>query len=540
VVKYFLIILLLMASTALGGAHASNDSCPSINTFLVGNIYNAENVTLANARWFSTHNEFILNSCLHDDEISVGEPGRLDSIYLADPTTEPTVYTNLSSLGNRSDGDHVGWEYRAHMAKSDSINGAAWNADSNFVHFSDSVIVQQLDGPEQRTINAYSLSDSAKRVSLRGWYNDASDFGASGSGYYPAGDGDWFCNITSPTYMTLRAVSMAFIFTKQDSIWGSTDATVNYNYVDNYILDWGECTPGYWYNDTTKGSSVGRKIISSASHNGGVTTTVRDSLDWDIANSIGPNDASVLRTPMWDIAEEYQDSMVAAGFGGGIFNVINSGTTNLGNFCAQVIPGGLFYENRGKLFVSEPYADGWVLYLAKHDAAQTNSPTSKQFWEYRWAGTVYDTTTANADRIFLASMASFMCFQDTLIDHFHFGKADTDYWFKGHEVSIGLPEAAMIDSIIPETTEHVMFREYTLGLVLFRPKMASGSDTTAADAITINLGGSMWRIDHNLDSTLVTSVDIRAQEGIILGDVSGVDTDSLVINDVSLMGVSIQ
>ncbi len=506
----------------MGGPHVSNDSCPSINAFTVGNIGNSEYITVGNARFHSTHAEFILNGCLSDAEVTGSAPVRLDSIFVADPTTEPVTYTNIQMLGNRTDGGRTPWEYSAHAQRSDSLNGASWNMDSNFVHFSDSLVVAQLDGPESRTINVDSLltasNDSATRVSLRSWSNNSGDTADQGSGNYPAGDADRFCNITSPTYQTLRAISMSFIFANQDSIWGSTDETINYNYVDNYLIDYGECQQGYWLNSTV------RKILNSTTH-GGSSTVSADSVDWDISNSILPNDASVLRTPMWDIAEEYQDSVVAAGFGGGIFNVINSGAVNLKTFCTQVVPGGLFFELRGQFFVDQPYAsNGWVAYLARHDSVQSGSPTSKQFWEYRWSGVITDTSSTNAGRLFLASYASFACFQDTLIDHFRFGKVDTDYWFKGHEVDVGLPEAALVDSTMSDTAgnggQHVIFREYSNGLVLFRPKMTGGADTTIATAVQVDLASAMWLVDEYLDSSSVSTVYIRALEGMRLRDVA--------------------
>ena len=488
------------------------DKTPSFNSMCGGNNYVSEPITATNAKWFAEHYDFVITGITY-----------FDSLKKYNPNIEGALYTNLHMLGNRTDGSYTGWEYRAVMRFFDS---AGVPAESAFVHFADSLIEQMLDDGT-RLIKVKELKarhdDSATRVSLRGWYNGVADSGSGGSGYYPAGDGDWYTNVTSPRYRQYRAMAEKWIFQKQDSIFGFSN-TVNYTFVDNFVVDWGECAPGYWIDGPS------RHIIRSAGgpSGGAAWTTNRDYVDWDIKASILPNDATFLRQPMWAVLGEVQASMEAGGFGGCIPNVASSQAGPLYDFVSTQHPAGVSYEFQGDNIVLNAYSNGWDRYIKVHDTVVAADGQCKQFWEYRFWPAVQDTTSPLAAAYFTAALGSFLCMQNPAIDYFKFGKLDSDYWFKGHEVDLGAPVGRWFDSTYTDSSgtpgQKVIFRKYEKGMAIFRPIMTSGYDTSPSHGIRINLGKPMYLVDAAYDSTLLSDgkVLVKAQEGVLLVDVVGV------------------
>lgn len=496
-----LILVCLLAASVM-----PSDKTPSFKSFVVGNIYQNDNMTLANGKWYADRYDFVLNQ---RSSVPIH-----DSMMKYNPDIEAAYYTDAHMTGNVEGSSD--WTYSCLMRFYDS---ASISAESAFVHIAESIVVHSLSDDADRWINLDSLAsagnDSATRVSLRYFYNDINDTANMGSGYYPAGDGEWYCNVTSPTFRSFRAASYLYMWERQDELLPNLDSVVNYAYLDNYLLTYQESVSNYWLSDGT------RHIDSSIDY-GGAWKTATAEVDWDIQDDIVPNDI-ILRTPLMQLAGEIQDSMAAGGYGGVIPNMNNTTIAALFDFVDGYEPAGLFYENRGEKIVKSPYNDGgegfWQ-YSRKHDTVLLANSATMQFWEYRlWASNGDDdTSTADADRYFLMALNSFLCMQDTATDYFKFGLADMDFWFTGHEIDLGYPIGEYDSLTYNSGDDFVFFRRYSKGFSVFRPEMTNYTSVTFTHD-SLGLGDTtLYQIGAWLSDTVAT---IAYLDGIAIDTIEG-------------------
>lgn len=465
-VKLLTIVLVLILCQSLMAAEES----PYIKTFIVGNIGSTDEFTRSTARWFANRYDFFLN-VRHDISSQVGG---WDTMMLVNPAAQGAIYTNLHMLGNRVNASpgsvgYDGGEYRAVMRFYDS---ADISAESAYVHFSNSIVYHRLTGETPaRRINVDSLhgigKDSATRVSLRYWHNTVD------SGYYPAANDDWYCNITSPTYRHFRAAMEKFIFERQDSMYNWTNAPITWRYADNYPTNYYQLQPNYW------ATAADRRVDSF--YEDGTWKKSVVTLDWDIKNNVFEGSNGETFQPYFtdylrQLMEECEDSLHAGGGDGYIANMVAASKEALYTVVKNYGLSGVYFEDEGTGIVTASYTSGWKDRITDHDTVYAADSTCLQFWEYRFFPAIYDSTTALANEYFLAAVNSFLCFQ-TPSDYFKFGRREMDYYFSGHALPLGTAVDAHYDSL-DYAGRWVFFRKYTNGYCFFRPIMGSGDAVT--------------------------------------------------------------
>lgn len=508
-----LIVICLLLMVEILGA---TDYHPSARHYGAGNGYHGTtDLTAATAVWYAGHYDFI-GAGLVGNGWELG-----DTLYACNPNIMTCNYTNLIYLNHRhtvsGSNYYVAHEYHELMHLYDS---ASIPAESAFVHYGGSKLMASLSDGE-RYFNLDSLrtagADSCIRVSLRTWNNTAD----SGK-YYPAGVGDWFCNITSPTYRTFRAMTELFIFEHTDSLWGETHPN-QYGFADNYGLysagaQFDACP--YWLT----GTSTHTDSSKSAAGN---WTTSTDSVDWDIQLNIHVNQVAALKSAYISLAAEVQDSLQAHGFKGYIFNVGPTDSTNLAQFAASADPAGLEYEFQGDNIYASAYSagGGWNAWNRKIRGVHAANASVLQLLEFRFASTV-DTSYANAKTQSIAGLAIGYCIQEqdstVLLQVFELNQNN---YFEAWMVDIGWPTGAVpvestVTDLASKANQKIIFRPYDNGLAIWRPLTTAGDDTTAASGYVIHLGKQMYQIGMHADSTLLSdsTITVKAQHGYILQD----------------------
>ena len=473
--KRLLILLLVLA-----GAVSAADLTPSIKTACGANSYTpGGGISIANARWYGEHYDIVCAIAGMDETY----PKHIaDSIKAGNPAAKLSYYTNLTSLGNRSDGAYVPWEYRAFTRHTDS---AGVDIDDMFFHLGDSVIVQTLAGGT-RTIPLDSLRtagcDSCTRVSLRGWYNTSS------SPYYLAGDGDWLCNYYSDIYKTMRRLTLQYIYQHQTTIFGVTlDTAIGYVWGDNWCPSYNPALIGYFLTGVSAGT-----YISASMDDDGVWDYLTTDVDFVERTAIQTNQYTYLSQEMVDATDSFQVGMEAVGAGGLIVNVSRPTLEWAYKLAHGGHPAGYSFENLGEGIVGnyygDPYNTNWHSVIPVFDTTYKGDPTVMQLQEYRFKPAISDTLTATAGtdpgRCFRNSFASFLCLQYPDVSYFQFGRSDKDFWFSGQMADLGAPVTVRYDSTIVGG-QIVFWRRYKKGLAFWRPKMTALADTTAAGAVSL-------------------------------------------------------
>jgi hypothetical protein len=503
--------LLLMAGIA-----GATDYHPSARHFGVGNIYHGTRpLTVSTASVYASRYDMILNGL-------VGNGWSLrDSLYIYNPSMMTGNYSNLHMLGHRhivsGDNYYVAHEYHEFMTL---WAAASMPAESAFVHYGGSKLMASLSGGE-RYFNLDSLRtaecDSCLRVSLRAW-NNIVDSGV----YYPASVGDWLCNMTSPTYRTIRAKLESFMWTHTDSLWGQVQPN-QYGYADNWCI-WTSgpafCQPTYWLTNSTC-------HIDSSKSAAGNWTASTDSVDWDIQLNISPNQTTLLQSAYASLAAEVQDSLQAQGFKGYVYNVGPTDSTRLAQFAAAADPGGHFYELQGGNIFEKTCSEnnGWNIWNRRIRGVHAANANVLQLLEFRF-NTIVDTSYPAAKTQYVTALAIAYCIQEqdsTVL--FQIGEMDQNNWFEAWQVDIGWPTAATpaestVTDLASKTGQKIIVRPYDHGLAIWRPLMTAGNDTTATSGYIMHLGKQMYQIGMHADSTLLSdsTITVKAQHGYVLQD----------------------